>query len=329
MSAQKHTRPVVSCLLALLIGATVCGRSFAQNKDGDRAPRERPERARRDRDRPRDRGKPGEGGEMQERLHRIAMMGGPVEPGDEAWLEQYLTTHLLRAPDLDAVTSAHYSVAEIYMRRGDHRKAVTRLEQALKSLGNAESESVWLTHLNLANIARNNLGDMAQGAQAYKKVKGRWAAYAQRRLLDVLAGAGKLDEAVAVLEAQVKGAADQGEKLALLRQMAQLYARHKEDEKAIAAYDRIAKEFQPADIAAMQKAARTYVEEKAKLILEFMQARRFEDVERTRMEVQQYEMKLRMQGRTDELRTFHEAMRRAHRKMEARERERRPERDED
>jgi len=285
----------------------------ARGERGEARPRGRPERRRPERN------------WMAERIMHMIELGGQVGPDQARWLDRYLTNRLITPPSLNTLESAHYAVAEIYLRRGDHEKCLERLQRVIKSAGNRQDDAVWLTHLNIANIARTHLGDVQQAIREYRLVKGTWAGYAERELLRTLVDMGKLDEAVAVLQQQYEAATERGETLAVLRRIAEFYVQNNEDAKAIEAYDRIAKEFTAADIEEMKKAAARYVFDQAEKVVQLRNAHRFDEAEKLMRQVRRREATLRAQGRSDELRAFEAALSQAREKLEAWEREHRPE----
>ena len=251
-----------------------------------------------------------------ERIMRRVAEGEPIEPEQEMWLERYMAENLLRSPSMNAIESAHYAVAEIYLRRGDHGKCVARLQEVVDGAGKRQDEPVWVTHLNIANVCRKRLGDMQRAIKEYKLVKGAWAAFAERQLLGTLEEMGKLDEAVKILEGQYKTAKEKGEKLALLRRIAELYLRNNEEEKAIATYDRIAKEFTAKDLEEMKQAAVEFVKKTADKIAALREEGKHEEAERLTIELRRRLGTLRAQGRTDEVQVMERAMRQAMEKIE-------------
>ena len=256
-----------------------------------------------------------------ESMMRRIETGTPVGPDQERWLERHLVTHLLRLPSMNAVESAHYAVAEIYLNRGEHMKCLERLQTVLDSAGNRQDDVVWVTHLNIANICRRQQGDVQRAIREYKLVKGTFAGFAQRELLRTLEEMGELDEAVAILEKEYDAAMQKGEKLALLTRIAETYVRNNEEEKAIAVYDRIVAEFTAADIEEMRKAAADYVKKNAEKVIALREAGRFDEAERTIQETHRRLDTLRAQGRGDEARAMEEILPEAMEKIEQWERE--------
>ncbi|MBL7133030.1 MAG: hypothetical protein ISS78_02940 [Phycisphaerae bacterium] len=262
---------------------------------------------------------------MARRIIHMIEQGAAVHPEQHLRIERYLMNHLIKAPSLNTVESAHYAVAEIHLRRGDHQKCLQRLQQVLREAGERQDNAVWLTHLNIANISRIHLGDVQQAIREYALVKGPLAGYAQGELLRTFEEMGQVAEAVAILQKRCEAATDKGAKLSLLKQIADLYARNNDEEKAIAAYDRIAGEFTSAEVEKMKKAAAQYVLDQADEVIRLRNAHRFEEAERVMHQVRRRETLLRSQGRTDELQAFREAMPQAMEKIEEWERRHRPE----
>jgi len=238
--------------------------------------------------------------ERQERFQAERVIGAveegrPVDPFMDRWLNRYSESHLIRPGNLNPVDDAHYSVAEIYLRKERYADCIQRLQKVIDSY-KEENETVWVTRLNMGNVERRR-GAVQQAIEQYKRVKGRWAGYAQRRLLATLEESGLLDEAVSLLEARYKESTDKGERLALLRRIAELYARNGEDDKAIETYDRITREFSREEMAGLVQAARDYVAERADRVLELIRTGRGDEAHRLMEEIEQRLAVLRAQGR--------------------------------
>lgn len=261
---------------------------------------------------------------QMERIMRNMAEGQPIEPHMERLLESWSGKFLFRAAPMNAIVSAHYSVAEIYLRQGKHTACLKRLQQVLDGAKGEEGETVWVTHLNMADICRKQVGDMQQALEHYKRVKGNWAAYARRQLLRTFEEMGQLDDAVALLKKEHKEADEKGAKLALMRSIAELYERNQEHEKAVEYYNRITREFTPEDLQAMVKAAKDYVNERTDKVLELRTQRRFEEAERLIHEATRRLAALRAQGRREEAEAMQQAIHAARERIEEQERARRP-----
>jgi len=259
---------------------------------------------------------------MRERMMERIREGDAIGEQGERWLDRYLMTRLLRAPSMNAVDSAHYSVAEIHLNAREHAKCLDRLEKVLAAAGDREDETVWVTHLNIANVCRRHTGDVQRAIREYKLVKGVWAGFARRELLGTLEEMGELDQAVGLLLKQHDAASEKGEKLALLQQVAELYERNEEAEKAIATYDRITREFTHGDIEQMKKAAAQYALDNAEKAAQLREAGRFEEAEELIRETHRRLDTLRSQRRQDEVRAMEEVLPQAMEGLERTERAR-------
>jgi len=258
---------------------------------------------------------------QMDRIARAIEQGRPLDPQMEQWLAAYSESHLIRPSDLNPVDDAHYSVAEIYLRKEQYADCLQRLRKVIESAGE-ENETAWVTHLNMGNVERRR-GAIQQAIEEYKRVKGRWAGYAQRRLLATMEESGLLDEAVAVLEANYARATDRGEQLAILKRIADIYARNGEDEKAIATYDRIASEFGRDEMDRLVQAANEYVVQRMDRAMEFLRAGQEDEIEPIEQEIQQRIAALRAQGRDAEADAMQRAQEAARRRLEQEYRKRR------
>lgn len=252
---------------------------------------------------------------MAQQVMQMIERGDPAVPGQDRWIERFLRNRLIKAPSLNALESAHYAVAEIHLKAGDHVKCLDRLKLVLTAAGDRQDEVVWLTHLNIASICRTHLGDVQRAIAEYKLVKGVWEAYAQRELLRTLVDIGKINEAVGILQKQHDDATEKGAKLALLKRIAEFYAQNDDDAKAIEFYDRIVASVTPAEIEEIKEAVRQYVSSQADKAIELRKADRHDAARRVMREVERRGAELRAQGRTDEFRAFEAAMTEATEKL--------------
>lgn len=173
----------------------------------------------------------GRGGEPQKPLYRCSMMNG--------------------------LESAQYSVAELLLLRGDVKAAIPAVESVLAKTENEQVRDI--THFNLAKLYRR-IGNLAEATKHYQEVKGLLRYAATRRLLDMLTQAGRLDEAEKVTDDLLAKAKQKGEKLADLHRLAQTLQRRRMPDRALAVYQRIAKEFTPDDMKQMVRDVEKEVE---------------------------------------------------------------------
>ena len=298
------------------------------------APAQENERRNNDRrGRGRERGGP-EGGERRGRMREVMMRrgmdrvmeqlqrGGPIGPEIERMLQRMGGRVLIRAPRMNPVDEAHYAIADIHLQKNRNTECLDRLQKVIDGAGDDEDETVWVSHLNRANILRHRVGDVRRAMEEYKRVKGRWAQFAQNQLLRTLEEMGNLDEAAAILQGQLEAAKEPGEKLVLLRRIAEFYKRNEQPDKAIAYYERITKEFSRKKVAKMIEAVQQYVKETADKIIELRKRGRFEDADELRRSAERRMNLLRTQGRHIEADAMEEAARAARQRIEADERER-------
>jgi tetratricopeptide (TPR) repeat protein len=237
---------------------------------------------------------------LAEQEARGALEGDPAREVNRYW-----STHLRRGP-MTPLDSARYSIAELLLRRGEPKEAIATLAKALDA---ASEDLKALTHLNLAEVYRRVLDDAPKAIEHYQKVEGALRPRAQLFLLALLAETGKADEAAKQLEGLIQAATEKGEKLALLQRLAALHEKARMLDKALAAYERILKEFTPQDIEAMRQAASA----EARGTVQKMDAARRngdgQEVERLERGLRRRAEDLRTAGRWEELRAFEQAAR--------------------
>jgi hypothetical protein len=191
---------------------------------------------------------------------------------------------------MDGLESARYSVAQLQLKRSDVQGCIASLTQVVDGTANAALRD--LTHFNLAEIHRRRLLDAAGAQKHYRLIEGVLRHKAQQQMLDMLADAGKADEAEKLVEELLGKAKEKGARLALLHRFALTYRDHQMPERCLAVYQRITKEFTPADMKemlvvirkeALAAAKRIYQAEmkddpKAAQIREELEAKRLQDL---------------------------------------------------
>jgi len=237
------------------------------------------------------------------RMEQLAEMEarGKLDLEQAREVNRFWSTHLRRGP-MTALDSAAYSIAEIHLRRDEPKESVAALTRVLAAADDAELKG--LTHFNLAEIHRRQFDDSGAAAAEYQKVDGSLQPRAQLFLFGLLAETGKADEAAKKTEELLQAAQEKGEKLALLQRLAGLYEKAKMLDKAIAVYQRILKDFTPADLEAMRQAAVTEAREG---VQKMDAARRNGDPEelgRLERQLRRRADDLRLAGRLDELRAY-------------------------
>ena len=189
---------------------------------------------------------------LAERMEDLANAEHELGPADREEMRRYWATHLRRCP-LDGLQSAHYSMAELHLQRGNPKAALAALKAVLAATRDARVRNTTL--LNLAEVCRRRLHDTTQASAFYRQITGPLAHRARRLTIDMLAEAGKAKEAVQQLEAFIAAAKEKGEKLALLHQLARLHTHLHAPEQALAAYQRVTTAITPRDIEQMLDAA--------------------------------------------------------------------------
>ena len=253
MNARPSRLSVV--FVTLLLAAAVAAQTFAQAKE---QPKVQPQPRNRDQGR-RAQGVAG-GGQVNWQARRQAMQGDyvrrqidamvrgqtygrPLSTQIKQWLDRNGDKFLILSSDLNAVDAAHLSIAEIHLKKKQYEPCLARLQTIITQAGGKENDAVSLAYLNRANVQRKHIGNVQQAIKEYKLVKGRWQALSLALLLDCYSELGQLDKAVDVLMKEYGAENELGLKLGLLRQVAKLYEKNDDLDKALAYYDRITKEF--------------------------------------------------------------------------------------
>lgn len=266
----------------------------------------------------------GEDDETRERMEELAEeeITGQLDDEQRDMVHKYWASHLRRCA-MDGVDSARYSIAELKLQKGDAKGAVAALQETAANTANAEVRS--LTFLNLGELHRRHLNDADGAIKHYLQVTGVRRHLARYCLLRMCDEMGKADAAGKAVEAILPTITEKGEKLALLHQLAALYKRLNVPDQALATYERIAKEFTPADAKEMRDAARREVQEAIDKMIALRQRDRDGDDEAAeqieeRLEARRRE--LRLARRMDELTVFEEALEQGEAKLRKAEEER-------
>jgi hypothetical protein len=232
---------------------------------------------------------------------------GHVRGEERAEVERYWDTHLRRVP-MDAIAAAHYSIAEIQLRKENPKAAAAALAKLLD--GEPDPELASATRFSLGEIARRHLKDPEAAAKHYTRVQGLYRHHARHYLLAMLADAGRAAEAAQLLEGLAAKAQEKGEKLALLQQLAAFCRRAGMEDRALEAYGRITEEFTPADLAKLREAAAAEAEALVDRMRALAQAERGHEVERLERQIHQRARDLRLAGRAEEFQAFTAALER-------------------
>ena len=222
---------------------------------------------------------------------------------------------------MNGLESAQYSIAELLLQRSDAKGAIAALQAVLDKTQDEQVRD--LTRFNIAEVYRRRLSDEENAAACYRKVEGMLRHKASQRLLNLLAERGKADEALKTTEDLLAKAKEKGEKLALLHRLATVYKRHNMPDRALAVYQRIAKEFTPDDMKEILAGVERDVAATIQKIHALQQQGDQEAAERLGRELHDVRPReLRAAGRWDEMAVYEQAMRRGFRQMEMMERAR-------
>jgi tetratricopeptide (TPR) repeat protein len=265
---------------------------------------------------------------LQHRMQELAdaEARGQLGAEEREQLRRYWATHLYRTDSLNAVESAHYSIAELRLERGEADAALAELVHVLAA---ASDDVRHLTHLNLGQIYRLNLNDAAKAAEHFDQVEGPLGHRARSCKLAMLEEQGRHDEAAKLLEKQIAETKEPGEKLALLHRLAALYRRQRLADKALATYRRITTEFTPEAVERMHQALQAEVDASFKRLRDLQMQGAGHEAEQVMQGIHRRAEELRFAGRWDEARAWRQAMEKGfralqefHRERERQERER-------
>jgi len=256
----------------------------------------------------------GEQADVRERMaeQSEAEVAGELGGDDLKELNAYWASHLRRCP-MNAVESAHYSIAELHLQRGNGEATIAALEKALQASQDPEVRNV--TELNLAEVHRRRLNEPEKALAHYRKVTGDFRFLARHYAFTMLAETGKADQAAKLLDELAASTKEKGEQLALLHRLAALHKQFKMDDQALAIYQRITKDFTPADIKDICAAATAEAEA---VIQKIAQARRNEDgegAERLEGQLHRRARGFRLANRWDELKAFNDTVARGMEKL--------------
>jgi len=257
--------------------------------------------------------------DVRERMAELseAEVAGEIGQEELADLNAYWASHLRRRP-MNAVESAHYSIAELQLQAGKGEPAVAALEKALQASQDPEVRN--LTHFNIAEVYRRRLVQPEKALGQYRQVTGDLRFQARHYMLTMLAETGKPEQAAKLLDELAASTKEKGEQLALLHRLANLYKQFKLDDQALTIYQRITKEFAPADVKQMCDAAAREAQE---MIDRLAAARRKEDgeeaAERLEEQLHRRAREFRLANRWDEFKAFNDAVARGMEKLHPKE----------
>ena len=144
---------------------------------------------------------------------------------------------LIQNERLNDVDRAHYRIAEIHTRKQRYEQAVEELVKVVEN--SPDPFAVSLSHLNIATFYRRHLGDPDRAIIEYARVTGELRDRAQTEMVGTHAELGEFDKAAALLEQFIEQTDDPARKIELLNNVADLYLQAEQEDKAIAALQRI------------------------------------------------------------------------------------------
>jgi len=245
--------------------------------------------------------------------------GEPLGPEQLLAIERFAKDHLFRVR-CNTLEDARFSLAQLQMKAGRGEEAIQTLTKLMEVTKSPDVKSVAL--YDIGKVYHVSLNDTKSAAEAFEKVTGRFQPMAWRTLLRMYERAGQPGKAIAFLQAAAAKSKEKGEKLALLRQLAEFCRRAGRAEAAIGAYRQITQEFTDKDIEAMKAAAANRVKEAFKKYRALQATGDWREVDKIMSQTKTWIGQLVAAGRTDEFRAAQEELRLGWRKMEEGERKR-------
>jgi tetratricopeptide (TPR) repeat protein len=133
--------------------------------------------------------------------------------------------------------AAHFDVARVLCKVEKFDEAIKELEKVVA--GSPDKAAVSAAHFSIANLYRRHLGNADKAIEHYSKVEGDLQQRAFRAMMETFEELGEIERAGQFLEKRILLTEDKPCKVRLLNQLAQLYMRNEENEKAIDVLRRI------------------------------------------------------------------------------------------
>ncbi|MEW6355695.1 MAG: tetratricopeptide repeat protein [Planctomycetota bacterium] len=278
----------VRCALVLFM---VCSLTVLAQEREERGPR--PEERERERDRPR---RPEEGWERGRFMpqpewdhHR------PPKPPQEQ-------DPFADLGDLNVVDKAFYTVAQLLYEKGEYENAIKELSKVVDESPDERAKAG--AHLVAGHIYRFKLQQTDQALAEYKQVTGDLADRAMKSMIQCYETMGQPDQAAKVLEDRLMQATQTQEKAFILNEVANIYRRAGNIDKAIETLRRIPQmiTYDEAEAIRMDKGPGRpdfFPMDKVRERIEELRAKgQFEDAERMEQKVREMQEKMRG-GRPD------------------------------
>jgi tetratricopeptide (TPR) repeat protein len=257
---------------------------------------------------------PGE--ELQEIRERVDR-GEPLDPEQLELFERFARDHLIRVP-CHTLEEARFSLAQLQVKAGRGAQAVKTLEALAAATKDPDVKSAAL--YDVGRVYRHALRDTKSAAEAFRKVTGRFRHQAQRDLLRMYRQAGQSGNAIEFLQSAAAATKDKGEKLALLRQLAELCKKEGRLEDAMAAYRQITEQFTEKDVQGLREGAGKRVRDAFAEARQLQERERWPEADRRIQRVRIWMGQLAAAGRLDEFRAAERELHQAWRELEERER---------
>lgn len=186
-----------------------------------------------------------------EQDRRMEVFRKPREGGDRKGRRELEAARLMldpmftRPPDdmgvvavpLNPRDAALFDVARVLCKTEKFDEAIQELGKV--AAGSPDKAAVSAAHFSIGNLYRRNLGDADKAIEHYSKVEGELQERAFRAMIETFEELGEIERAGQFLEKRILLTEDKPSKVRLLNQLAQLYMRNEENEKAIDVFRRI------------------------------------------------------------------------------------------
>ena len=253
------------------------------------------------------------------RLLRHADRGDPLGPEQLAAIERFAKKHLARVR-CNTLEDASFSLAQLEVNADRGKEAIETLTKLADSTKSADVKSAAL--YDIGKVHRVVLGDVKSAGEAFLKVTGRFAVRAKREMLRMYQEAGQGAKAVQFLQAAIAKTKDKGEKLGLLRRLAELCKKAGKTEDAIAAYRQITQEFTTKDLDELKGAAVKRVRKAFERSVGLQAKEQWREAEAIMRETRIWIGQFAEAGRLDEFRAAQQELEKGWRRAREKERER-------
>ncbi|NOZ19452.1 MAG: tetratricopeptide repeat protein [Planctomycetes bacterium] len=197
--------------------------------------------------------------------------------------------------ELNVVDKAFYTVAELLYDKGEYENAIKELSKVVDESPDERAKAG--AHLVAGHICRFKLQDTGRAIEEYKQVTGDLADRAMKSMIQCYEAMNQPDEAAKILEDRLTQTTQPQEKAFILNEMANIYRRAQNIDKAIEALRRIPQmiTYQEAEALRLGRGAGEALPmDRIREHVERLRAEgRFEDAERLQKKVREMQEKLR------------------------------------